>query len=1102
MEELVSALIGDSVSRIFDWGSAGIAERRRQCDVEKLLEETRLNAAMIRSTVNLAEKFGNPILVEELISNLVLKTKSRNESIAIFLDGGDKTAIEFTKNFCDQIDRIMSPSGDSIADVKTLRLVEVNHEAIQKIDEQLSASQGDIDAQLSLLEEIVDFVGCGEIDVERLDFISRNTGDSLASRYLTAYVLLCKGQTPYPGHLTDIAGRDAVILALVSAAISSGKVSYAEDMLRLCSFDASPIIRVVQELINLPGRVSIQNVEFPGVIPRGVEELINLINFEALFRCSAFQAAAMYADDAKIAWNPVAIEERSISELISAAAMNDDDLYFKVQQEISKFRSWYPRHLIVQFEHAISGSFLQLDTDQVRELISRLPDCLSFFAEDEKKQLDLRDCNSLQKAREILIWAEAKRNPFLMMEAALKLVELDAGARQELIDTFDRCSTWAFPNAGILRMYVDGIDSDVSYEQYCRFGKGMEGDAPFHLIAYDKFHDTLPETANYHIETAISIMKEPMGAKDLLSSFIWVPYLYRVGRIEEIKQIVEDILPIAPYEHITSFFGTLARCPDSEETVTDLVETMASSELWDPRAAELVAGHLAACGRLDVAGPVASAFFKVRHSELLAKIVIWWASEACIDPDEDIIAFLRQVDTSQSNLTLAVYYREKGEKRISDALLVRASFGEGEPSERALVCYAIEHAAEVDEKEGVEKIDKDCYAVLSSSEGGKRVLLFFADPTAVTAEGIRNSIGCAFSIQSKEFLSLRGLRQGEACEVDGEKFSIVEIGKIDSLLCRAGFLEMAKSPECGIAIHSTDELLRHLATASEAEASKTKLYQKGIVTEDGMAYLGIETGAVLFGASRRLEFVGEVICNPNYSYRKNPISRNGPIGEKDDFLISYNAAVALSFLDLPVNVWDRVKQKCFISKSTAKRLRKDAQTILEDSYQSAGKLGFDGERPVLFENDEEARRCLKKKWLPILDFTAGLSKIEPVASFSGAHRLPRLLFENESIDIQTASEHNLIYVTEDLVESQACDDVAISRCGISAMLISIGHFEYVFTDYAKQMVEWDAQPPIEDDLLALYEEVLLSVLNSLGPIEGSEVSSAEEGGNGPDSAVC
>lgn len=88
MEELVSAVVGEGVSRVFDWVSAGITEKRQQHQIEELLKETQIRAAMISTTVHLAERFGNAILVGELISNLVLKKKSRNEAIAIFLDGG------------------------------------------------------------------------------------------------------------------------------------------------------------------------------------------------------------------------------------------------------------------------------------------------------------------------------------------------------------------------------------------------------------------------------------------------------------------------------------------------------------------------------------------------------------------------------------------------------------------------------------------------------------------------------------------------------------------------------------------------------------------------------------------------------------------------------------------------------------------------------------------------------------------------------------------------------------------------------------------------------------------------------------------------------
>lgn len=1076
MAESILAVLGKVISWTKGLVAAEIKKIRQQHEIQELLRNARMRAAMINSSVNLADRFSNSILVDELIENLRLKEKTRDESIALFLDGGDSAAIEFMEKFCSEVDRIISPTEDSLASVKTLRLVEEEKADIQRLIDQLAASQEDVTAQLSLLEEVIGFVESGEMGVAHLCRLSHSAGNSLASKYLAAYVSLCKGQEPDLAQLPEISGRDTLALALASVAISSMKLDVATAALKLCSFDAGPIIGVINNLAVVRKQAGRRQIMLSGVVSSLVEKFLNLINFDVFFCEGAFYAAARYANGAKIAWNPIAIEERSVSELISAVAVNNEDLQSRVQQEISRYGSWFPDGLREQFICALSASFLRLDRVQVQELISELPDSLSSFAEDEKKRLELGECDDPEAVRRILIWAEARHNPLLMIETATKLCDLDNMARAELIDAFDRCSDWVFPNVGILRLYVYEIDPDISYEKYCRFGKGMERDVAFHLVAYDKFHDVLPEIANGHIEEATSIMKEPTGEKDLLDSSIWVPYLYNGGRTEEIREIAEDILPISPYDHIASFFSALVGCPGSEEMVTDLIESMASSELWDPKASEIVVGHLVSRDRVDAAGPVAYSFFKKRPSEFLAEVAVRWACESCVDLDEAVVAFLRQADTTQSNFTLAEYYRERGEKAQSDALLVRASFCGGELSGRALACYAIEHATDNDDEGNIERVDEDCYVVLSSKDGNKRTLLFVSNPKAVTAEGASNSVGTVFGVRSAEFLSLKGLRLGEACLVDGEELAVAEIGKVSALLCRAGFAELARHPESAITISSVDDLVGHLKEASKAVASKMEMYKNGVTAEEGTIYLGIETGAVLFGPSRRLEFVGEMVCNPNYPYRKCPISRNTPLSEEDRFLLSYNSVIVLSLLNLPADVLDGVKQRCFISKSTAKRLEKDVCDLLEGSYRSSGRLGFDGERPVYFENNDETRRRLKDRWLPVRNLVSQLNTVEPVIDIQ-RNRISKPLFESSNIDIRTAQTHNLVFVTEDYFESQICDAFKASRrCGVAAVMMCAGHSGYVFTDYVKKMAEWGAEPLLEQDLVELYVKVLSDAL--------------------------
>lgn len=1091
MGELGSTLRGKAITGVIDWGIAGIKKVKQQNEIKGLLGDQQLRAAMMGQNV-LAEKFGNEIEAQELIANLALKKIKRNEAIALFLGkDANTTAFDIVKDFCDEIDRILSSDTDSHADVRALRIVEESSQDIRRIADELAANRQNETAQLALLAVVIHSVESEESDVEYLARLSHDIESSLASRYLNAYTSLCCGNLPDLEQLNDITGHNELILALAAVAISANELEFAEKVLSICSFNAEPIIAVIQALIDTPGQIYGQ-IELDRSVSSCVEPLINLINFEHLYKEGAFQAAAKYAEDAEIAWNPIAIEERCISELISAAVLDDDDLGAKIEDEIGRFKSWFPSDLAAQFKRALSLSFFRLNADKVRELIGKLPDDLSAFADDARKELELKECVDPRMARDILIWAEARNNPVLLTDAAIALIGLDADARSEILEIFERCSDWAIPNVGTLRYYAEIIDPDVSYEKYCKYGKGMGENPTFHLIAYAKFHDALPDIATRHIERAISIMKEPTAAKDLLSSSIWVPYLYEGGRSAEIRQIVEGVLPIAPYDHLISFFSALSGCNNAEGFIDDLVESMASSSFWDPRVAELVVRHLAMRGRIDVAGPVANAFFKTRPSELLAEIVIEWACESSVDPNEGVVAFLRQVDTSQSNLSLAGYYREKGDRSTSDALLVRAVFSDGEPSSRALVCYAFNHASDNDE--AVERIDENCYAVLSSNDGEERTLLFLDNLSAVKEEGVSNSIGSLFTVQSKEFIGLKWLRLGDVCQINGVKLTVTEIGKVESLLCRAGFAELEEHPESAVKIFSIDELSDYVKTASEQAAAKDRMYKDGIKTDKGCIYLGIETGAIVAGEQRRLEFLGEVICNPNYPYRKNPISRNSQIDEDDNFIISYNAAVVLSFLDLPPEVLNEVRKKSFISKSTANKLKKDINSLLEEAFRSAGKLGYIGQGPVFFEYDDSTRQMLKDRWLPALSLISALETLEPVLDIS-KDCVPRLPFKNEAIDIETARKHNLVYVTEDYVESQICDAIgSVRRCGVTMMLACMGSFEYVFTEYAKKMIKWGAEPPIEEDLVAAYQYACISALSRLGATERSEeLTSSDEG---------
>lgn len=1096
METLVSTIAGEGISRLIDWAAAGIIRHRQQRKISKLLDEAQMRAAAL----GLSNQFNNATLVNELVSNLALKRKSATESVSIFL-GPDRewnaSQKDFVKELCDEIDEVLSPAEDSLASTRALRISEEAKEGIQKLLDIEKTGDKNGAMGLVLLEEIIPFIQSGEIDVDHLGQLTKSIEGSVVSLYLRAYLSLCNGEEPDFAWISKLSGYDNACIALASVAVSAGQYDAAVEALKNCSFESAEVIAAIRQISESSGKIQKQIV-LTVAVPAYVEPFINLLSFNTSFCSNAFQAAARYSDAADIAWNPIALEERYISALISSSVINDSNLYVLTREVINRFRPWFASSLVAQLKHALSLSFLCLPINLAQELILELPESLNSFAEDEKYALKLRECSSIREAIHILTWAEARRNPTLMMDAALRVIKLDEGERPNVIEAFERCSGWVFTNVGMLRMYVYEINPDISYEKYCSLGKAMNQDVTFNLIAYELFHDVTPDKSISHIERAISAMKEPLGNTDLLSSHIWVPYLYERRRVEEIEQIARDILPIAPLDYVASFFQALASCSNTRDTIDGLAKSMALSEFWDSRVAELVVKHFVSCGQLDVAGPLARSFFKVLRTETLAEVAIEWACSACVDPGHDLIDYLRGVDSTRGNMALARYYGETGNSEERDALLVRAAFGEGGGTGCALITYAMEHAGIDEGDDGATRIGRDCFAVLSTDDGQERTVLFFSNPIAVKYDGISCSVGEAFSVRSKEYMNLMQRGIGEKVRLGSKEFEIKEIGKVEPLLSRAGFEELSKQPDNkAFILNSQEELSRFLARVHEAASSKAGLYLNGIHTGCGTVYLGVETGAALSGESRRLEFVGEAIINPNYPYRKNLVSRNTPITKEDRFLLSYNSIIALSFLELPSNVVRDIRWKCVLSSSTAVKLKKDIQILLEDSYRSAGRLGFDGDRPIFFESNDETRQWLRERWLPLFELIDGFDTVEPSAGISQTSFLG-LPFENERIDIQTAIANELVFVTEDIVESQVCDSLDIRRCGIAPMLIRVGHPDYVFKEYVKKMADWKAEPPLENDLVESFKEAYLTVINRSDSGEAYDEQSAEVGDGGND----
>ena len=110
----------------------------------------------------------------------------------------------------------------------------------------------------------------------------------------------------------------------------------------------------------------------------------------------------------------------------------------------------------------------------------------------------------------------------------------------------------------------------------------------------------------------------------------------------------------------------------------------------------------------------------------------------------------------------------------------------------------------------------------------------------------------------------------------------------------------------------------------------------------------------------------------------------------------------------------------------------------------------------------------------LIDFVDSIGSVRPSLGL-GDRRAAEVLSDNEAIDIRTASEKGLVYVTEDVLEAQIVDMLALcDRCSTSGLFVALGHIGYVLSEFSVTLRRWGAQPVFENDL----QQVLGAAINA------------------------
>ena len=1089
MYDFMPAIASKACSEIMTLVESRFRKLAESKKIDNLVKHYRKRAAFLSSLV--ADRFSDRVLVDELVSHEATMDIDRDEMIERFLGPDlDDEARVLVSNFLDDLDAILSPERGSQADRKTLQKVEAVQKNTVDILNYVRNNVADKEAQVSLLRDRAKMLGRDIDDVDHALELANSAGDSMTSSYLRAYYSLCTGAEVDFSFEKDIRGYDDLVLSLVGVAVSAGRLDEVRRLLDLCTFETDSLFDGIGLLLGDVPRASVSiGVEAPdAALMRG---LVGLINFEHFYGCRAY-APAVRSGETEILWNPIAVERLSLARLAVEATFDGPKLLEIATGVIDDYRSWFPPFLVAEIECLLEMAFSRMSEEETRGCVGRFPRELKHFGQDVLKSLELMGCEDVETARNIFTWAEARRNPDLLLDAACRLVSISNAERRQVVRDFERNADWAFPGARVLSLYATHINQAISYEAYCEFGRKFDQEPLFHLTAYQLFEGSRLDEARSHIEQALVLMKGPDRGPELLFSYVWVPYLVRENRSDELVELVQDPLPHAPYVLAMSFFQAVSSCDEGEDLLGRIIGSMAEADIDDSRTAEVVARYLSDKGRINVAGRVALEALKVRPTDMLANMVAQWEIDSSLPPAPELLAHITQSDTPEMNIVAAHLENADGNREQQNANLIRAAFGGGEASKRALSLFAIWNAGAIGGPANPETVRPDTYVRVRFGEIKEETLVFPASAKAVKSDGLKGPAGTVYGVTSKVYMQLIGLHVGNSAKIDGVPCFIVEIGDVFELLKRVGFAELVEAPGVVSFSGSTEETLNELVEMMQRHQSSTNMYVNGVEVNGSVIYFGVETGARVAPKDRQLEFVISAIKNRGMPFRRPVMSRNCVLPPETRFLLSYNAIVVLAMLGLPAELKEMLVASCSVTESTKRHIEKDAKRLVSEQFEGGtGRLGYD-DGLVMFEYDDGTKGQAKDVCTLLLDFTESVKSIKPSLKLVERDAAV-LLADNEMIDIRTASDNGFVYVTEDVLEAQIVDLFALcDRSSVSGLLVAIGRLDYVLNAFSEKLKEWDAQPVLEVDLRQAVASAIEAALRPCVENDGGEDGCLDE----------
>ncbi len=927
----------------------------------------------------------------------------------------------------------------------TARVGEQVVSGFEGVNDKLDRIGGDIAAWDHAASLVLNQVVSGSLTFgEAREYVRLHGRDDLTGRMLGLYCDALAGERidgdglrtalSFPRFTTFLAGCMVSVWRLDGleqlASLADGDL--CEDLERIL-----PILRREKPLASVCGEDSVLEGFHD-------DDLAMLCIAEFAYYERAFDVASWHFRQCSEPLNEVAKLHRKATELV-IALMNTHVVTDDVKSLVESIpRGMVPAALDAAIDVANLGMALLMPGD-FAAVYGSIDDDGRHLCEQASSWQRLEGC-TVEEAWSILRQADERGHYDVFLEASDRLIA-DPNESEKLRRYWRGQTNMLCNQYALLEFYLSRVEPEITAEDAEQLVADRRHDPVFQLTLAEHFEGRDEACFKRCVERAIAAMEDrEHGTVDIAHTHVWVPYLVKCDRLDEIFAILAPI-GVLPERASADLVSLLWRNGVDQEAIEGFIDDHA---VWrhvsQPRSFYIFASHCLNAGDYETAAALGTKSFEGQETVQAARLVANAGNLGYQQVSRRIVDWLVSDDKPMSLYLAAGQYRIAGEDDLADDLLVRAVLLGGEGAAQSAAALAGEWAGGAEEDARPNAIGKNC-AVSYVAEDGTRGTIVFHERRRRVPNG-RHAIGNKIHLttRSPEFVALEGKGLGNTrCRRLG-RIEVVEIESVEAHMLRLCFKLMTELPDV-TALTLGDDPIETISGYLKAHEETTRpiveLVKNGIAIKDGPTiYPGISAGSTLLGQSH-LEYAFRAIKDSRMTLHR-PLESEFSVGDKAGFLLSASSIIMIAVADLGRECEELLCRSSVVTETTRNLLMREAELFRSQTDRSAGMLflGSD-EKPVLVpmqEEDRVARRDLVARVIEILGCVPShKTSVEDAAAYGKRRKRHPEIGANESQDWEVCRHDGLTYVTEDALEAiRVVGDETMSCCNLLQALAMMG----------------------------------------------------------------